>query len=261
MYGDVKQGLAHRVKSEVLEWLKGTPYAASDLEPLPGGSANFVYRASLINPLEDGTSEVLVKHGEPFVATDPNSPLTTDRCRVEEVCLKALNSAELGKDEASGDDGGFKFVVRTPKCLMYDDATRTQVQEYLTNGTTLKAYTMKNYSSPTSESLRPQCHRLGKVLAYWVLGFHRKTARDIEEWSRDKEGKTEPSLYAGIKGNRELQALKHMINYGWMLERVDQFPDILGESREVFKQVKAHAAAELKKGDLMPIQGDFWTGK
>ena len=68
------------IKSEVFEWLKGTRYASTSLEPLLGGSANFIYRAHLSEPLEDGTAEVLVKHGEGYMASHPANKLATDRC-------------------------------------------------------------------------------------------------------------------------------------------------------------------------------------
>ena len=74
------QSLADRINSEVFEWLKGTPYAAASLEPLSGGSANFLYRARLSKPLEDGTTDVLVKHGEAYMAVAPENKMATERC-------------------------------------------------------------------------------------------------------------------------------------------------------------------------------------
>lgn len=71
---------ADDIKSEVFAWLKETRYASSSLDTLSGGTANFVYRAHLSRPLEDGTTHVLIKHGEGYVATHPDFKLTTDRC-------------------------------------------------------------------------------------------------------------------------------------------------------------------------------------
>lgn len=71
---------AEEIKSEIFEWLKKTKYAASSLEPLPGGSANFIYRAKLSTPLEDGTTDVLVKHGEGYMAVAPANKISTERC-------------------------------------------------------------------------------------------------------------------------------------------------------------------------------------
>jgi hypothetical protein len=68
------------IKSEIFEWLKKTKYAAISLEPLSGGSANFIYRARLTTPLKDGTTDVLVKHGEGYMAVAPANKISTERC-------------------------------------------------------------------------------------------------------------------------------------------------------------------------------------
>jgi hypothetical protein len=71
---------ADEIKSEIFQWLKGTRYASTSLVPLSGGSANFIYRAGLSTPLEDGTTDVLVKHGEGYMAVAPANRISTDRC-------------------------------------------------------------------------------------------------------------------------------------------------------------------------------------
>lgn len=81
------QDASNRIRQQVAAWLNTTPYAASSLEPLVGGQANFTYRAYLINPLDDGTTEVVVKHGEPYMARHPANAVTVDRC-VSESMIK-----------------------------------------------------------------------------------------------------------------------------------------------------------------------------
>lgn len=71
---------ADEIKSEVFNSLRGTPYASDTLDPLSGGAANFIYRATLSKPLEDGTTEVLVKHSEPYMAVAPQNKISIDRC-------------------------------------------------------------------------------------------------------------------------------------------------------------------------------------
>lgn len=68
------------IASAVLETLKGTPYEASSLEVLSGGTANFIYRVTLSQPLEDGTQNVLLKHSEDYIANSPSFKLTLSRC-------------------------------------------------------------------------------------------------------------------------------------------------------------------------------------
>jgi hypothetical protein len=83
---------AEQIKSNVLKWLAGTRYASTSLEPLSGGTANFIYRAHLSDPLDDGTTHILVKHGEAYVATSRDFKLTTFRC----VGLSPIWHCKLG---------------------------------------------------------------------------------------------------------------------------------------------------------------------
>jgi hypothetical protein len=59
--------------------LEGTRYECSSFERLSGGTANFIYRARLASPLEDGTAEVVLKHGEGFVANNPHFKIAVSR--------------------------------------------------------------------------------------------------------------------------------------------------------------------------------------
>jgi len=80
--------IADQIKAQVFEWLKGTQYASTSLESLSGGQANFIYRAHLSTPLEDGTTYVLVKHGEGYMAKHPDNKLTIDRCVSNSLALQ-----------------------------------------------------------------------------------------------------------------------------------------------------------------------------
>lgn len=67
------------IQSKVLRSLEGTPFAAKSLVPLSGGTANFIYLADLAQP-HHGVAQVLVKHGEGFLASNPGFQLPTSRC-------------------------------------------------------------------------------------------------------------------------------------------------------------------------------------
>ncbi|KAF4987439.1 hypothetical protein FDECE_15429 [Fusarium decemcellulare] len=239
---------------KVLAWLNGTQYAATSLRALDGGQSNFTYHARLLTPLEDGTTDVLVKHSEPYMARHSTNSVTINRCLVEAVCLSELKSAEV---QLNGLDSA-KYIVRTPKCFRYDHETKTQILEYLPGVVDLKAYMLNHFPSPTPRSLEPQCHNIGKALAEYMVKFHSEARKAFLR--RDEEPNIEPfpTLRVGLKYSGDMQALKHMINYDWLLERIDQFPDVLSEARGIFLQVKEEALKELSSElGLTAIHGDF----
>lgn len=67
------------VDAKVQKSLEGTPYEASTLTGLSGGSVNWTYAATLTKPLEDGTKHVFVKHAEPWMKVRPDTALSLER--------------------------------------------------------------------------------------------------------------------------------------------------------------------------------------
>ncbi|KAF5265472.1 hypothetical protein FOXYS1_3696 [Fusarium oxysporum] len=61
--------------SKVQKALEGTKFQVSKLEKITGGSVNWIYKAELVRPLYNGEEEVLVKHGEPYMASKPEFAL------------------------------------------------------------------------------------------------------------------------------------------------------------------------------------------
>lgn len=68
------------IAAQITRELASTEYACSSLTTLSGGSANFLYKGTLQKPLEDGTAEVAVKHGEGFSASSSSLELSQKRC-------------------------------------------------------------------------------------------------------------------------------------------------------------------------------------
>jgi hypothetical protein len=182
-----------------------------------------------------------------FALLDPILTSFADNLQsVENECLQSLKNFRI---DCLNEDGSFSYIVRTPKPYFYDNTMHTQIQEYLPNGIDLKTYMLESLASPTPESLQPYCHQLGKSLAIYITGFF-------------QEAKSKPELHTQLKTNIDMQALKHMINYDWMIQRIDQFPEILSDSKEVLTRVKEEALSELESTEkLTCIHGDFWPGK
>jgi len=76
----MSQETADEISQKVQECLKDSPYACASLTRLSGGTANFVYRGTLVTPLEDGSKTIVIKHTESYVATSPDFKLTATRC-------------------------------------------------------------------------------------------------------------------------------------------------------------------------------------
>jgi hypothetical protein len=167
--------------------------------------------------------------------------------RIEEECLRALSDFPVeGKAALPGE---IDFLVRAPKFYHFDEQNNTQVQEILPNGVDLKTYILGTYSANTPNAARPQCLQLGRALGRWLRNFH--------AWS-----KTQESLRRIVAGNTDMRGLKLIINFSWLLDRIEKFPSILGESRDVFEKVKDMATKELEdESRVQVIHGDFWTGK
>lgn len=88
------------IDKKVKASLDATPYACSSLESIASGFVNWNYHAKLLRPLDDGITEVLIKHGEKHMKTKPEFPLNLLRCVSFELqCLRAM-SCLLSADEA-----------------------------------------------------------------------------------------------------------------------------------------------------------------
>jgi hypothetical protein len=141
------------------------------------------------------------------------------------------------------------FVVRTPEFYHFDEDSSTQVLEFLSGGIHLKDYAIQNYGSPTPESFKPQCKELGKALGRWL--------RDFVAWSAQQVKHREL-----VAQNEFGQAVRHMVNYVWLHERIKEYPSILEGVKDILARVEQMAAAEKDNtAKLQIIHGDFWTGK
>lgn len=261
------------IMAAVLKELEGTQYAASSLSALDGGSANFIYRATLRNPLPGDVREVTIKHGESYVAQHPDFSWTMVRCVSglitnhwdEKSCLvlisgpcclpsQSIEEAALRLVADLPPETSSNFEIRTPKLLHFNATTHTQVQEYLLNAASLKNYALDQFGgSPTTtrQSVQLQCVELGECLGRWLRRFH--------EWSDYSDRSDFRTLVAK---NTEMQSLKTGLNYDQLLWKVKKLPNVLASYQDVLQQVVDMASVELAdEGKLRIIHGDFWTGK
>lgn len=225
---------------EIQKELGSTKYACSSLKPLSGGNANFIFKAALVQPLDDGIEEVVIKHGEDYIASMPDFNIPTSRCQVEVECLRAVADMPVP-------DG--IYAVRTPKLYYFNPVTNTQVQEYLPDAIDLKNYALQHFTFP-DPSRRPLCHELGHSIGAWLRQFH--------TWTSLPEQRAK--LRDTMKSNEPLRNIRHTVNYKFLISTIDDYPSILSDAKDVFEKVERMAGAELQQPDLEIIHGDFWTG-
>ncbi|KAL6231059.1 hypothetical protein BDW75DRAFT_221206 [Aspergillus navahoensis] len=244
------------VKEAVATELFRSPFACSSLTQLSGGTANFVYRGVLSQPLPDGTTTVIVKHAEDYLASNADFKLSAKRCLVEEAALRALDGMqnETTTRGDSGSDQKHQITVKCPKLLHFSPSTYTQVMEDLPGSVDLKTFLL----SPDVPERVPKewARSIGHSLGAWLRSFH--------DWSTQP---AQADLAKQLTENTVMRDLKFSINYDGLVSMIDTYPGILGDShtRSVFQNVRNAAAAELKDTDpenaiIGPIHGDFWSG-
>ncbi|KDN45832.1 hypothetical protein RSAG8_04665, partial [Rhizoctonia solani AG-8 WAC10335] len=108
----------HDLKSceGVVAYLKGTRFAASDVQLLSGGLSAFTYRAVLEVPLDTGEKTVVVKHFEGYLAGHEEMKWDVERADHEYKALSAIAMSELFDSES---------VVQLPRPIEYDQQTHT----------------------------------------------------------------------------------------------------------------------------------------
>ncbi|KAJ5162553.1 Aminoglycoside phosphotransferase [Penicillium coprophilum] len=224
-----------QVREKIAQQLFPTPFACSSLTRLSGGTANFVYRGILAS---SGQS-IIIKHTKDHSASNPTFKIDLTRCHFEAAILRALDGLAI---YTTG-----KIIVKSPRLLDFNRATDTQVVEDLPNSIDLKNFLLSEVSHNLSES---SGRDLGSALGSWLRSFHL--------WTAEKQ------LTKELGTNQEMKNLKFWVNYTLLINTIEDFPDILGEDRDIFEKVRDLAAAELERQTYDDgygiIHGDFWTG-
>ncbi|KAF7595174.1 hypothetical protein BBP40_007141 [Aspergillus hancockii] len=236
-------------KESILSELSTTPYACSSIEKLSGGTANFVFRGTLLRPLSDGTTTVVIKHTEDYVASNRDFKLSAERCLIEESILGALNnlpSTEITNDE----DTAPEFTAKTPRLYSFNSSTNTQVMEDLPDSVDLKSFFV--HVDSTRSVSREWAVSLGRALGHWLSSFH--------SWAKEP---AQSDLELEMERNHLFRDLKFSINYDNLVNSVGKYPELLEASRDVFEKVRELAKSESGRKDgeqFGVIHGDFWSG-
>jgi cell shape-determining protein MreC len=114
---------------------------------------------------------------------------------------------------------------------------------------TLMDYILRIHALPATDVSESEARVIGEAMGSWLQQFTQWAASQVE-------------LRAVAEKNTQGQFFRHLVTFGSLKERVEQYPAILGEIKDVFAEVEQAAIEELKDpSTLQLIHGDFWTGK
>ncbi|KAI9735703.1 MAG: hypothetical protein M1818_006311 [Claussenomyces sp. TS43310] len=241
---------------QVLDQLAPTPYACSALNKLSGGTANFLYRGTLTQPLrrpgEDTSTAaaktVVIKVSTDFVAVNRDFPLDITRCIFEESMLHALAGFSQTIATPSG-----HTLVQAPRLYSFDRETHTQILEDFvdaTDLTTVLESSSVDHTLPGSSS-----QSVGHALGSWLRSFH--------NWA---SAPAQRELVAQVGPNKGMRQLKCLITYDSFIEILERHPQVIEGHKDTLEHVKAAMKYEFERpvteGDEPRglIHGDFWAG-
>ncbi|KAH8130402.1 hypothetical protein FP744_10009295 [Trichoderma asperellum] len=237
----------------VLDELAHTPYSCSGLTKLSGGTANFLYRGTLLKPLEGDANEkvaqtLVVKRSTDYVATNRDFPLDITRCIFEESMVLALDGIGYAITTPSGPS-----VVTAPRLYMFNPDTYTQVHEDFLGATDLTT----TLQSTNVDQILPESNgrSIGYALGSWLRFFHNWTSEPAQTALRERVGP-----------NKSMRQLKCLITYDSFIEILERHPETIEGYKETLEAVKSTMKYEFERppteGDEIRglIHGDFWAG-
>ncbi|KAG0236972.1 hypothetical protein BGW42_002185 [Actinomortierella wolfii] len=231
------------IDAGIMEYLQSkeeTRYI-TEVKRLSGGSANFVWRAT-VSPsapahVFDGAKTVIVKHAEWFGANYKDFPLDTVRMLYEDRVLSIVTRAQ---DKIVSDK------VRVPKVYFFDTTHWVIVQEDAGSALHLKDY-ISSLQQPPSKEL---CTAIGSSLGEFIARLHLYGIQHHAELDTPEQMHSEMALN-----------LSRIILYDNAPKCLERCTDFVSDSD---KAIVASAAAwgghRLMTEPETLAHGDFWPG-
>jgi thiamine kinase-like enzyme len=144
--------MAPTTTDELRHYLNSKSIPAASVEALSGGTANYVWRITTLL----GRSSI-IKHAEPFVATNPGMKFPVERMGFEAKALREFSTL-LPEDE----------VVRLPALYHYDE------EAHVLNIADGGSRTLKEAYSDEGVDVVGLGERIGK----WLARFHASTTKE-----------------------------------------------------------------------------------
>lgn len=250
----LNEGEEQELVRQILDHLSQIPYACSTLTKLSGGTANFLYRGVLLQPLEGeaGTKAaqtVVIKRSTGYAAVNRDFPLDVSRCVFEETMLHALDG--LSHTIVTP---GCPTVIMAPRCYVFDRDTHTQVHQDFPNTVDLVTLLQSNRANQILPGYSSQS--VGYALGSWLRFFH--------DWTSEP---AQAELRRRVGPNEGMRRLKCLITYDSFIEILERHPETIEGHREALEAVRNSMKSEFERvpieGDDLRgiIHGDFWAGK
>ncbi|OCB87136.1 hypothetical protein A7U60_g5873 [Sanghuangporus baumii] len=232
---------------DAIAYLADTPFASTHAEALSGGTANFIFRLHLVNPLANasGAQTVILKHAKSWVATNKEFALDVRRQDIEVAALKHVR-AFLPADS----------LATVPAVYYHDTIAHVLIMEDAgPNSRNLKDLLRE---SPLSKSASRE---LGTALGRFLAALHVRGSAESELPDAVRKNDDGRRITSWITYGQLLDTLKHSTQNTGLIE-----PPLAGveaPSEAEIEEISALADATIKKiyeAQKPFTMGDFWTG-
>ncbi|KAJ3138979.1 Carboxy-terminal domain (CTD) phosphatase [Geranomyces variabilis] len=218
--------------------------AVTRLEQLSGGNANYVWRAHLFSPLEDGSQTLVIKHAEAHLKMDPKTEMDDNRMVDEQAALGLFATAGPLHDVVRDDTR-----ILVPTVYHYDATTKTlYMSDFGAGRPTLKEFLIN--PAFAADRFDPQRLRdLGRAIGGFLRTLH-------------DTGRQNLSRLDGVLNEKMGTLTKQQLIYEYYYKQYKGVMSKLGISglEEAVAAVEAFAESDAFYARETFVMGDFWPG-
>jgi len=227
---------------DVHDYLSKTPFASTEVTPLSGGTANYVYRLWLEIPYE-GRDSLVLKHARPYVKDIPTLAFVVERQDYE---VEALRRVGAWVSPTS--------IVTVPKVHLFDRSSHVIIMD----DSGVDSINLKAFMQEGKASL-PMAEQIGIAIGEFIGGMHK--------WGR---GNVE--LLDAVRGNEKAKAMSAWAYYGRLVSTLkggsplplpklsDPVLEIEKSDMEVVEKVSEETTKAMLEAQDSFVMGDFWPG-
>ncbi|KAF9975828.1 hypothetical protein BGZ73_000369 [Actinomortierella ambigua] len=217
--------------------------AITEVKKLSGGTANFVWRATVGTPsphVFDGAKTVIIKHAEEYVANYKDMKLDTIRMEYENRVLTAVHQAESANGEKIATS-----LVHVPQVFYFDAPNCVTVQEDGGSAPHLKDFISSLQQAPSKELSAAIGSSLGEFIARLHLYGHRHRA----QLNQPDQMRSQMAI-----------ELSRLVLYDNVPKSLPRHDFISEEDKAIATAAAAWGGQRLMTEPETLAHGDFWPG-